>query len=196
MTDLAYEDVGLGGAFAPTDRGQPMKVWGSSRPFYPFSPCAEEVDIETIAHALSLVCRYGGHCREFYSVAEHCVRVSRLCASTGLDVGLEGLLHDANEAYLGDCIKPLKRTLGWARIEKPLDKVIAERFGLVHPWPSEVVQADLILLATEKRDLVDADGDWGPLPEPLGETIRPWSSAKARERFLATYQVLRRDDGS
>ena len=68
----------------------------TGKKFYPFDPREEEVDILDIAHALSQLCRFGGHTKEFYSVAEHCVLVSMCCPS---EVKLLGLLHDAAEAY-------------------------------------------------------------------------------------------------
>ena len=67
--------------------------------FWPLDPRPEEIDIQDIAHALSLLCRFNGHCQRFYSVAEHSVHVSTILAP---EFGLWGLLHDAAEAYLSD----------------------------------------------------------------------------------------------
>ena len=60
-------------------------------------PRAEDVSIEDIAHALTNLCRYNGHCRPFYSVAEHCVHVADLCRP---ELHYAALLHDAAEARL------------------------------------------------------------------------------------------------
>ena len=68
----------------------------TGKAFFPLDPRPEEMDIFDIAHALSNLCRYGGHCNKFYSVAEHSVLVSILCRLYyGEQVALQGLLHDA-----------------------------------------------------------------------------------------------------
>ena len=57
-------------------KGDWMQTY-TGRQFWPIDPRANEVHIEDIAHALSMMCRYNGHCRTFYSVAEHSVLVSQ-----------------------------------------------------------------------------------------------------------------------
>ena len=66
----------------------------SGRKFYFLNPNPEDIDIEDIAHALSMQCRFTGHTKWFYSVAEHAIWVSYLVP---VHLALEGLLHDASE---------------------------------------------------------------------------------------------------
>lgn len=129
------------------------------RAFYPLDPHPSDIDIQDIAHALSHICRFGGHCTEFYSVAEHCVRVSRAIEAAGGTVAemFEGLMHDASEAYLGDVVWPLKQAgalAGYKNIERRVEQVIADRFCLPHEQSAIVKRFDLVLLSTEKRDLM------------------------------------------
>jgi hypothetical protein len=97
--------------------------------FTPFDPKIEAIDILDIAHALSNICRFGGHCSEFYSVAEHSILVSVLCPP---ELKLAGLLHDAAEAYLGDIPTPLK-SLAFRGAEIKLMEVIYRKYGCVKP---------------------------------------------------------------
>lgn len=184
MTDT----VGCTGAFAPSSRGQPMMVFGAAGPFYVFDPRPEDLDIEVIAHSLSLRCRFGGQIRTFYSVAQHSVIASYLCPN----YPREGLMHDAAEAYIGDMIRPLKMHMpDFAAAERVIEIAIARRWGLEWPWPAEVKQADNIMLATEKRDLcVPNDLDWGPLPDPMPAPIEPWPWEGAKRRFLERAEQL------
>lgn len=115
-------------------------------------PDPEVITIEAIAHALARQCRFTGHTSRFYSVAEHSVRVSRLVPQ---EDALEGLLHDAAEAFIVDIPSPLKQLLPqYKEIEQRLERVIAEKFGLRHPWPDSVKHADLVMLKWERRDLL------------------------------------------
>src|ERR1700693_5499467 len=105
-------------------------------------PNPADIRIEDIAHALSNQCRFGGHAREFYSVTEHCVRVSQHCRP---EDALWGLLHDASEAYLSDVPAPLKvlpAFKAYRAAERSLQWTIAARFEGAPEQPASITEAD------------------------------------------------------
>jgi hypothetical protein len=159
----------------------------TGKQFWPLEPRAEDVDVRDIAHSLSLQCRFNGHCRVFYSVAEHSVRVSRIVPP---DLASWGLLHDAAEAYLSDLPRPVKdRLFGFRDIEERLLEVIARAFGLPWPMPAAVAEADDALLATEARDLMGLPpSSWKLSAAPLQERIVPVSAESAELLFLARHR--------
>ena len=161
----------------------------TGRQFFPLDPSPEALDVRDVAHALSLQCRFNGHCLAYYSVAEHSVRVSRVVPA---ELALWGLLHDATEAYVGDLPRPIKQQLpAYRQAEEELMRVIAERFGLSWPMPAAVVEADTVLLATAARDLMaPPPAPWGLGVEPLPERIVPWEAERAEREYLACYEEL------
>lgn len=158
--------------------------------FWPLDPDANEIEIEDISHALSNLCRYNGHCNGFYSVAQHSVLVSEIIPST---YAMEGLLHDAAEAYIGDVIRPLKRYLpAFKRAEKFLEFAIRAKFGLIDRSIPLIKQADNIALATEKRDVMGkapVKWDLGGA-KPRKEIIVPWDPRTADEKFIDRFEEL------
>lgn len=165
----------------------------SGRAFWPIDPLPEEVFIEDIAHALGMQCRYGGHCRTFYSVAEHSIHVSHLVPQ---EHALAALLHDATEAYCVDVPRPLKQELkGYREIEARLWAAVAIRFG-VNPCLSEYVHdADVAMLFAEQEQLMlpSPREDWGMgLTTPI--TARPrifgYLPGRATAKFLARFYEL------
>jgi 5'-deoxynucleotidase YfbR-like HD superfamily hydrolase len=154
----------------------------------------EECDftIEDIAHGLSNVCRFAGHSRTFYSVAQHSVLVSTIVPR---NLALIGLMHDASEAFLGDVTSPLKQLLPeYKAIERRVERAIFERFNVPSPLPAEVKRADLVALATEQRDLmVEHDrARWTATVgfEALPSRVVPLTCADAKRAFLHRYLVL------
>lgn len=151
------------------------------------------IDIEDIAHALSLLVRFNGHGTRFYSVAEHSVHVSHEVAP---DLALVGLLHDAAEAYLGDVPAPLKRALrDFQRFENRMEKAVAARFGLnaADFRCAELKRADVQLLVDEKaRMMVAEPAPWPPnAPSSKAPSrIRCWVPARAKAAFLNRFNGL------
>ncbi len=161
----------------------------TGRKFYPLDPRAEDIDIQDIAHSLAMQCRFNGHCREFYSVAEHSVRVSRILPA---ELQLAGLLHDAAEAYVSDLPRPVKAQLpAFSAAEDRLLEVIFRKFRVTWPVADEVWLADNTLLVTEGRDLMHAPPEpWGIDGTPLKERIVPVTAAEAERMFLDRFVAL------
>ena len=154
-------------------------------------PAGSAFGIESIAHALSNICRYTGHCRAHYSVAQHSVLVSYQVPA---EHALAGLLHDAAEAFVGDVAKPLKRLLpDYQALEARVEAAVLARFGLPPELPACVKHADLVLLVTEKRDLMPAcrSSEWSVTGvQPMERRIRPWVPEQAKAAFLQRFQEL------
>jgi Predicted hydrolases of HD superfamily len=130
----------------------------SGKFFYFLEPKEEDFVIQDIAHALANTCRFTGHCNRFYSVAEHSVHVSNLLSGTGLE--LDGLLHDASEAYLPDVASPIKQFLpDYNAIEDRLLKAIFSKWGLEYPFHPAVKHCDLVMLSTEAHFLLPSQGN-------------------------------------
>lgn len=159
--------------------------------FWLLDPRPSEVCIEDIAHALSLICRYNGHIKQFYSVAQHCVLVSKHC--DGGDA-LYGLLHDSAEAYTGDIISPLKKLLpNYKVIEERILTAVYKKFGLKNSdkRKQRIKVWDNILLATEVKELIPYKYLNWKMVEPHNIKIRPcWSPKKAERLFLKRFNEL------
>lgn len=177
-------------AVAPARRPEFRTRSGKSFDF--FEPHKNEMTIEVIAHALSNICRFGGHTSTFYSVAQHSVLVSYVVPA---EDAYDGLMHDAAEAFTGDIASPLKELLPDFRdIERRVEAAVWGHFGVTMPLPRSVKDADLALLVTECRDLMP-DGPDGRLTidgiEPLCIAISPLNPGDARALFLNRYRELR-----
>ena len=164
---------------------------------YPLDPRPEEIDIVDIAHALSNVCRFNGHCNAFYSVAQHSVFVSDHVKPEN---ALHGLLHDASEAYISDIVKPVKISCEFAAyrgVEKILQRAILEKFGLPKEQPKDIDNVDLRSLVTEARDLGLLSPAWKDYTvEPFAENIVPVHRGYAEEMFLKRFYAITKTETS
>jgi len=170
----------------------------TGKQFDPLNPDPALIDIDDIAHALSNICRFGGHSSRFYSVAEHSVLVAEELWNLhhDADLALAGLLHDAAEAYLGDIPRPLKYRPEFAfyrKAEARLEQMIAERFGLVFDvGVNEVKRIDNAILADEARAFMGDPGPaWGLTEPGLGITFLDWSNSARdywRKAFLLRFR--------
>lgn len=153
------------------------------RQFWPLDPRAAEIDIFEIAHALAQLCRFGGHCRRFYSVAEHCVLLSH---AVPREHALAALLHDAAEAYLVDLPRPIKHMLpAYIAAERAIEAAVAERFELPFPLPDIVGEFDRRILTDEAaQNMAPPPAAWSTHAEPLGVTLQFWPPEKAEVEFL------------
>jgi hypothetical protein len=170
-------------------RGDWMQTF-TGRQFWPLDPRPDEVDILDIAHALANQCRYAGHCRRFYSVAEHCVLLARAVAP---EHRLCALLHDAAEAYLVDLPRPVKRHfVSYRFAEAAVMAAICLRFGLKPEMPAAVHDADYRILRDELEQNMAAPPQRWPVQdeEPLGVTLRFWTPDQAEAWFLTEFDTL------
>ncbi|MEM7200275.1 MAG: phosphohydrolase [Planctomycetota bacterium] len=149
MSDVQIEDSYIDDAYIETYTG---------RRFYITDP-APDFNIQDIAHALSLTCRYGGHCKRFYSVAEHSVLVARIMEHCAFGDPLEGLLHDATEAYVGDMPAPFKHLVSdFTALDEQLEEKLARWAGMLWPRQSAYKIADWFALFIEARYLMPGEG--------------------------------------
>ena len=147
---------------------------------YPMDLKVGDICIEDIAHGLSRICRFAGHCAGFMSVAEHSVAVARIVMTTDPGHALEALMHDASEAYLGDMPRPIKHLPEMApyrEAEERAERSIAEKYGLVFPWPQSVKDADRQRLFIEFESFRD-------------NPSKAMTPDAAKGAFLATYRML------
>lgn len=155
-------------------------------------PWNSKVDIEEVAHALSHICRYTGHTKYFYSVAEHSYRASFIQSQHH---AFAKLVHDCAEAYIGDISTPLKQLLDdYKRIERDVEDAVWCQLGAnpVECRGRHVKHADAVMLITELRDVmanpmnVKVDG-----VAPLPEIIVPFPPQVAKALFLERYYELK-----
>lgn len=164
--------------------------------YWPEDPRPEDVRIADIAHHLSMICRFTGAVKRFYSVAEHSVHVSHLVPRAD---ALAGLMHDATEAYLTDVNKPVKSSpemQGYRELEALNWFVISRKFELPSVLPQCVHDADVAMYLAEHDMLMRPP----PFPDhsmgfatsivPPRSWVAGWSPEHAEENFLRRFAEL------
>lgn len=151
------------------------------------NPKVDDIFIEDIAAALSKINRFTGYTARAYTVAEHCLLGLEFLPAWDR---FEYLMHDATEAYLGDCSGPLKSLLKeYQALEERWRLAISERFGLKKATPAIVKLTDQRMLVTEMRDLRGRMPLWRdkvkPFPMLLPAAER--SAADLEREFLETF---------
>lgn len=154
---------------------------------------------EDMAHSLSLQCRFTGHVKQFYSIAQHCCLVSDMCPP---ELAFEGLMHDAHEAYLTDVAAPWKVLLPeFKSVENALYVKMAQTYGIPETPSSKIKELDKMALMVEARQLMHDRGhnylanvDHG---EPADSWILfhgplyVWDSSFAKEQWLHRFNQLK-----
>lgn len=170
---------------------EPCITTSSGRHVSLLNPQYSQIDIGDIAHGLAFQCRFNGKISRFYSIAQHSLMVASILPN---HLKLEGLLHDAAEAFLGDVVQPLKILLpNYQIIENRFSKVIGQRFNVNLEHHPEVKQADLVALATEKRDLLPREKcTWELLKgiKPLERLILPITPEQSEETFMRMFMYF------
>lgn len=164
----------------------------SGKAFTPLDPSLGDIDIEDIAHALGNICRYGGHTRWFYSVAEHCVLMSEAVSPEN---AFWALMHDAAEAYVGDLIRPLKINLPeYREIEDNIMLAICTKFGMDYDCPPEVKLADTRILHDERAVMLGTPSRAWVIDErscePLGVKVTGWDPYTAKRAFMTRFRQV------
>lgn len=115
--------------------------------FDALNPSPEDIRIEDIAHALSMMTRANGHFPQFFSVGQHSIQCCReaLARNYSPRVAMACLLHDASEAYISDITRPVKKFMTmYLQIEDQLQKLIYEKFISEEPTEDEARLVDNI----------------------------------------------------
>lgn len=168
----------------------------TGKQFFLLEPKLEDIDIFDIAHALSLQCRWTGHVKYHYSIAQHSV----YCSLIGPEnEAFERLMHDASEAYMGDMNRPLKHYTeagpAYRKQEAVIQSAICQRFGLAQVEPPSVHLADNAMLYAEKEQIMgykfEEAENWeryhDDYPRPI---ISKWTPEYAEVMFLKQFELL------
>jgi hypothetical protein len=149
-----------------------------------FHPDSNDILIEDIAHGLAHNCRWNGHTQKFWSVAQHCCMM--------YDAAPKGkekmyLLHDSEEAYWGDMIKPLKNILRKTHPEvfdlmHLMRKIIYDKFGVEYEYDG-VHDSDFEMLKWELENTM------------MNNKVDFWTPEKAKIEWLNRFYYENETNG-
>ena len=180
--------------WVPLDGTHPGKINTYSGQVIDFNNInVTDIRIDDIIHALSNICRFGGHSGVFYSVAQHSCLVAAMAPD---ELKKPALLHDACEAYVGDMIKPFKNLVGssYRVFEDEFSAAIADKFGLKYKDFLDIKYLDEAALELEHAALIK--GNFATLLSALSKyqlesyTSWAWSPQEARSRMNQMYSRL------
>lgn len=169
------------------DRGRILTSTG--RYLDPLNPDPKDLDIRDIAAGLAKACRYAGQLPDyqFYSVAQHSVRVSRRF-SWPYD-RMNALLHDAEEAYLGDMASPIKKS--FPELKAAGDKLrlaIIDKFSVA--FNPEDGLCEFIHEADDAEYRLERQSFWPGSEIDPALKIRAWSPLTAECEFLREFHLI------
>lgn len=181
-----------------TSAGKQWMQTFTKKKFFPLDPQLEDICIEDIAHQLAQNCRYGGACKNFYSVAQHSVMAAATYPVELRSLKLAALLHDASETYLGDVKGPIKHHPifdGYRAAARHLQNLINIKFGLPPGADHAVKHADVEMYLREVHCaelMAPRHPEWkvDAPDQPFGPQFRTWGPNVAEAFFLKAFQNL------
>jgi hypothetical protein len=170
--------------------------------FFPYDCADFPFDIEEIAHALSNTCRFNGHTKKFYSVAEHSVNVMELLLDEFPDnkeLAFQALMHDAPEAYLGDIVTPLKKALtAFQKIEHHVETALFRKHNVTFPFSPIVHSKDWLMCLIEKKVLLPNSPKWFDHEDTTDyhkahlSLVKGLSPTQAKANFLTAFNTFKK----
>ena len=180
-----------------TSRG-PWQQTASGNAFFLADPSYLEVTLNDVAHSLANQCRFNGHVKEFYSVAQHATMMSVWMEEDGypMEWCLAALHHDSAEAYTGDIIAQVKHIIPeFKGLETDVAIAVDAAMGVA--WTERMAETvkeyDFIALSTEVRDVLRPNKtnlSWGALPPPRAHELQPMDPVRARTSFLVRHLYI------
>lgn len=160
---------------------RPIDNWielHSGKKFNPASFSGFNVKLDDIFVVLPRLCRYNGHTKRFYSVAEHCILMAEYVAkqswATPRDV-LVALHHDDAEYVLSDLVRPIKQDMPEFKImEQLVEKVVFGALGLPTTLPNWLHTLDLQILVDERKHVINPSSNTWAIDGQPGLGVKPW----------------------